>query len=1207
MFSHLPVSINRILAYLTIFLSVASLIPISGTGAQSPTAGATTGRVFEGNLLPLPGVRVTVINEQNGNPHTTITDSSGTYQVQFLTPGTYRITASKQGFSDSTVRVVVPLGSIQVIKPPDITLKPSTVSTVSVIPDPQGPEAGSRVDTIDATRSANFTLVQIESLPLGGSTAMRTFDDLAFLAPGVAPPPQAIGTSVGPGVGPGVGTSGQFSVNGMRSRSNNFTIDGSDNNDEDIGVRRQGFASIVPQSVESVQELRIITLLPEPQFGRSASAQVDAVSRSGGTNFHLMLYGFFTNSALKARDVFDLTGGPLNFPITRSNGTPVLVEGVPEAPSNPVEGENKYTRGQYGIVIGGPVVKDKLFFFGSVERQKLDANRESHFAVPTVAERGLSLAGGELTGDQGIIRGGFFGGPTSLIGDAFFSLFPFPNNPRGPYGANTYTEVLPANAKGWVFSGKLDRPNIQAFGRQHSLTGRYNFTDDNAVIPVTGGALFSSLRALVRTQNLSFFFDSQISSRLANQFRTSYGRTSLRFIDVPNANLLPSKILPKQPFLLNRPLLRNVTRPGLKQAEYITLPEGGGPDDCKNPSTTEGCIGLLGQLVVSGYSPVGVDVLNFSQQRANNVIQFADTLIYNWGIHKLTAGFDLRRIQLNSQLDRNFRPLAVFSGSSNPAFRSRSGIPLPSELQGRDFVSVGAPIGFTQTLALIPDSTIGLRSWQNGIFLSDQIHVRPNLTLTLGARYDLSTVPQEATNRIEKTFTDQQVGLFIANEKRMTGRSGLEQFLAGREKIYEGDHNNIAPYFALAWDPFGTGKTSIRAGFGIYYDQIPGAVVSQSRTVFPSFLTLNLAGIPSGSGTNPRNLGLDFLNPFQRAQSGTLNTFKPDEGSAAQVIAGLNQFLKGDFARPDFVLPIADLVTPYSEHWGLTIEREINPNTTLSAAYVGTRGVHLLRFATPNLGPNIVPDVQKAPAKIAEPIIQGESVNLNRPFPGLGSFTAIVSDANSIYHSLQVQLNQRLSHGLIITTAYTWSHAIDEVSELFDLAGARALPQNSLDRAAERSDANFDVRHRLVYSIVWSLPGFKNRRFLGGWQVASIGTFQTGQPYSVYSFYDVNQDGNLSDRVNPDGSLPGRAGRNLFRAPGLATVDLALNKTFKFSERQGLEFRTEVFNFFNRSNFGIPVNELRFGGLGDQPLREQIFGDTRVPARTVQVALKYRF
>jgi hypothetical protein len=212
--------------------------------------------------------------------------------------------------------------------------------------------------------------------------------------------------------------------------------------------------------------------------------------------------------------------------------------------------------------------------------------------------------------------------------------------------------------------------------------------------------------------------------------------------------------------------------------------------------------------------------------------------------------------------------------------------------------------------------------------------------------------------------------------------------------------------------------------------------------------------------------------------------------------------------------------------------------------------------------------------------------------------------------------------------AYTWSHAIDEVSDIFDLAGAQGLPQNSRDRRAERASANFDIRHRLAGSFVWDLPGFRRKGWLGGWQVAGIFTFQTGQPFTVNSAIDVNLDGNLTDRLHSlegirkvdRGALryefpqtlaelerliasPGRdgsVGRNVFLAPGVANLDLALSKVFQISDQRGLEWRFEVFNLANRPHFGIPVRELFAAALG-RSVR------TTLPARTIQIALRWRF
>ncbi|MCI0421045.1 MAG: carboxypeptidase regulatory-like domain-containing protein [Acidobacteria bacterium] len=1246
-------------------------LTLTDTQAQTVTSGAIRGNVYEfGTRTPILGATVTVTNRETGLVRSALTDASGEYFIKMLPVGLYTVSGSMQGYElvpTSTTRIPVRIMDPSIVTPPPIELRkvvvqagtptqptpvqPTPVQPTRTQPTPAQPtgtqpagqpvdvsESEQLVNTTNASRTQHFDSRQLLVLPLPG---IRTFDDLAFLAAGVVPPPLAIGNVVGPGVGPGVGTSGQFAVNGIRSRANNFTIDGSDNNDEDIGVRRQGFTSLVPQSIESMQAVQITTLLPEPQVGRNMGGQINAVSRSGGTDFHGTFYGFLTDKRLKARDTFDLTGGPATFPLTRaSDGAPVrigrltsagqLVDLTQLAPANPVNGESPYTRGQYGVVLGGPIVKDWTHFFFSVERQDINASRESHFAVPTIAQRGLFAAGDRgLTDNMG---NSVF--PTSVTGNAFLSLYPFPNNPGGPYGPATFTQILPASADGNIFSIKLDQ-NINAFGSKHVLSGRYNFTDDDTILPVTGEALFSTLRALVRTQNLSLLFDSPLSARAANQFRLSYGRTSLKFEEVRNPVLLPGGRNLTDPreraFLLNAPYIYNTSLPS---GPLFQIVEG---------FETESSTGPLGQVVVTGYSSIGVDVFNFPQQRTNNTYQLADTFIYDISNHRITTGLDIRWTQLNSFLDRNFRPQAVFNGAQDVEnYQGVSSINPGGFYFGRDYLAVGAPTGFFQTFSSgVPDSTIGLRYWQNNLFFTDQIRVRPNFTLTLGLRYELNTVPREVNRRIESTFNSPEVQRYIAFEKQLTGStfgkpvSGFETFLSSRFKIYQTDANDLAPHVAFAWDPFKTGKTSIRAGYGIYYDQILGAVISQSRNVFPTFLTVNFGGFNPNCVSDPVSCTQNIQALFHRlvaqnpssvfARPGTLNQYNGLFGDPVQAIFA-STFLTNVTTGAGFILPNAHLETPYSQHWGLTVEREFGRDFLFSVAYVGTKGTHLLRSATPNLGPSTIALIGSifserpfpASPNLLFPAFFGINVPPNgsatefgfRPFPLSGSFASIESDANSNYHALQVQLNKRFANSVQFTTAYTWSHTIDEVSDLFDLAGTPALPQNSFDRGAERGDSNFDVRHRFAYSLIWDLPGFSRRDFLGGWQVASTGAFQTAQPYSVLFCCDINRDGNATDRISflsASGADPGSAPRNTFRAQGTAVANLAVNKIFAFGEDNKLEVRSEFFNLFNRAHYGIPVNRLFFGNLTTEPLTQKNYVDTRIPARTIQFGLKYSF
>jgi carboxypeptidase family protein len=1252
--------------------------------AQTQNTGAIQGRVFEaGTLDPLPTVIVTVTHEEIGLERTTVSNDQGIYYVGILPAGRYRITAQKQGYENdvdpgnsvinnflihitNTERADQPppiiLRKIGAPAPPPVTPPPATQPQPSRPPaaqpsTPAPPRQASTANESDvalltnnsnATRGGNFDERFLLSLPLPG---VRSFDDLAFLVPGVAPPPLSIGTNVGPGIGPGVGTTGQFSVNGLRSRSNNFTIDGSDNNDEDVGVRRQGFTSLVPQSIESLQEFQISTLLPEPQYGRNMGAQVNAVSRSGGGGYHGTLYGFLTDSRLRTRDPFEYKPAGTRSPVS-ADGGPVLLDNAPLTVPDFKAGKNPFTRTQYGAVFGGPLSRNTHFFV-SVERQDINASRTAHFAVPTVADRGLFG-----TGDEGIIVNGSRAFSTSLTGNAFTSLFPFPNNGSGPYRGNTYTEVLPASADGTIFSGKLDH-NLKAFGKDHTLTARYNFTDDDTILPVTNEAIFSSLRALVRTQNFALSFNSALSSRLANQFRFSFGRTNLKFEEVRNPFLIQSASLPEVPFLLNARLLFNASLPG--NAAFLSVP---GFDSERGfgaiPGLASTGTGPLGQVEVSGFSTIGVDVFNFPQGRTNNLFQYADTLIFNLNRHRITAGIDIRRSQLDSFLDRNFRPLAVFSGAVDIAglaipdgsrlpelIGGKGGTPfcVPEACfyTGRDYLAAGAATGFFQSLTNgVLDSNIRLRYWQNNFFLGDQIRFGNRFTLSVGVRYELNTVPTEVDRRIESTFTSPEVKMFADLERSPSvligapAVSGLEQFLDGRTQIFRPDKNNVAPYIGFAWDPFGNGKSSIRGGYGIYYDQILGAVISQSRNVFPSFSTINLGGFNTSFNVADPSGSVLLPHPFVPANPatlfavpGTLNRLDPSRAGTPVTAVLAAALLTNLAAGPGFVLPSNDLVTPYAQHWALTLEHQFSRDFLASAAYVGTKGVHLLRFATPNLGPNAIPIVTGITAQPVSsdfpnfrfPVLSGISLppNVNaaslRPFPLLGSFTSIESDANSTYHSLQLQLTKRFSRGIQFTTAYTWSHTIDEVSDIFDLAGARALPQNSLSRRAEHESASFDVRYRFVYSLIWDLPIFEQSKVFGGWQLASIGSFQTGQPYSVLFCCDVNLDGNLTDRVEPDPTADGplryvtTASRNTYRAPGVTKVDLAVNKHFRFTERHKLEFRTEFFNVFNAANYGIPVHQVFFGGYTFEPSvkNNNLFTDTRVPMRTIQLALKYSF
>ena len=1248
-------------------LLIYLLAAVEVARAQDTVTGAFEGTVTDTQTgTPLAGATVEITNQQTGLTVTLRTDSRGVFYQGLLAPAIYRIRVSLTGYIPQEVLqrlqitragevVPVPVG-LEPVGPGGATTSPmpaaaATPPPAATVLGVEETEIRAQLTAKDGRRSGSFSDEEVTTLPLGLPTLLRSFDQLALLLPGVAPPPQTLGSVVGPGVGAGVGSAGQFAVNGLRSRANNFTVDGSDNNDEDIGVRRQGFVALVPQPVESIQEYQVITLLAPAQFGRNIGAQVNAVSKSGGNQTHGTLYGFFNSSQLNARNAFDTAFGNARTPLRTTTNQAVLLEGQPVFVQNQSGGEDSYTFGQAGFVLGGPLRRNRVFYFLSAEGARTLASQEASFAVPTIEQRGIFRSGA-----TGIVRDPFTGAlltddftgdptvsiPASRFGSALFNLFPFPNNPQGVYGVNTFTQLLPADAQGKILSAKIDG-NFRYKGRQQTVTERYNFTDDNRIIPVTGGALFSALRPRVRTQNSSFYLNSELSApqsahSLFNQVRLSYGRTRLAFDEVRDPFLVPSTRLPNAPFFLNAPLAVNGTTPpapGQLNTGPVTF--------FRDPSvpTVEDDIGPLGQVIVAGFSPVGVDVFNFPQRRVNNTYQVADELTWRRGRHTFVFGTDMRRSELNSELPRNARPLATFNGGPRlilmdeglptEHFRPPNSDDLNPLIRPEDLAALGAASNFYLTLNTTPNDRIGLRYYQLNFYGQDAWQIRPALTLAYGLRYEYNTPVREVNRGIEQTF----------NSPALQFAPGLRQFIEGRTSIYDPDRNNFAPRVSLAYafNPFGgERRTVVRGGYGVFYDQILGAVASQSRNVFPTFIPLNFGG-----GVNAVNEGaspLSFFNPatvliFTAADA--LPLVSPDTSNRLNpqvTLPLLFNLISTRFPNAlGATLPARRLATPAAQHYTLTVEQQLGANLTVSAAYVGTRGRNLLRFTTPNLGPGAT--VVPASFHVLErdfliPEASGQVRPPVRPVASLGTINRFETTAASRYDALQLQLRGRFRRGLQYQASYTLSKATDDVSDVFDLAGAHALPQNSLTLAGERGPANFDARHRVTYQFIYDLPqpeggGRARRALLGGWQLAGTGRFQTGQPFTVNSIFDVNLDGNLTDRPNTtqglvqtgDGRQPlhltaeptsllapvgqdGRVGRNTFRAGSVLELDLAVLKRFALTGRQGLTIRADIFNFIDRANYGIPVRFLEAPGFGHAT-------STVTPGRRIQFALKYSF
>jgi hypothetical protein len=1259
-------SFNAITVPFVIFVTTLFLMPSAAT-AQDTVTGAFEGKVFSSiNGTYIGGAAVVITSESTGVAHTLTADSNGRFYQGLLAPGWYQIRVTFAGFKSRLLRREIKVSATGEVVPVPVALDPEPPGAPPSVPTLEpADDIRVEINTADARRDASFKTEELERLPLGGTTATRSFDELALLAPGVAPPPQTIGDVAGPGVGPGVGSAGQFAVNGLRSRANNFTVDGSDNNDEDIGVRRQGFVALTPQPIESVQEFQIITLLAPAQFGRNIGGQVNAVSKAGGKETHGSVYGFFNSNRLSARNFFDTTNGSETSQLRTAAGQPVMLDGNPLPVTNQSGGEDPFTFLQGGATFGGPIVKERTFYFLSGEYEKINASQEESFTVPTVEERGPFG-----TGATGIFRDPFLplsdpnsrisAVPNEQIGAGLNSLFPFPNNTAGIYGANTFTQVLPASGRGAILSGRLDH-NFPFFGRPQSLTARYNFTDDKKDIPSVGEAIFASVRSKIRTHNLSVFLNSRLNEPasdkpLLNQFRFSVGRTHLRFNEIRDTQfLVPSSSFPNDPFYLNAPVRLNLTMPfaaGVANAGPVTFRSSFRQLGSPALTTAEELFGgPLGEVQVAGFSTLGTDVYNFPQDRTNTTLQFADEVTWRARNHSAVFGADIRRSDLDSDLPRLSRPLVTFNGvprlvqpqaGVSCANGTLSGFCLPSAndpnpiVRPIDLLGLGAATNFLLSLNVDrPDSRAKLRFYQFNFYAQDTWRVKPNLSLAYGLRYEYNSPVNEVNGLIENTFTDPRLALV----------PGLTRLIKGRTNLYEPDKNNFAPRIGVAYTamPFGNQRVSVlRAGYGLFYDQILGAVANQSRNVFPSFVTFNFAALNFTGST-----ALQFINPLATTYNTNSGVMVPllQPGSTNVLNPNLpfSEFI--GFANANFpnaitsTLPAQDLEMPMAHHYDVTFEQQLNRNFTASVAYVGTSGRKLLRFTTPNLGPSLIatptqsfPITYTLDDRSNLPVILALGVlrSPNRPDRSVGSVNIFATNASSNYNSLQTELRGRFVNRFELRMSYTLSKTTDEVSDVFDLAGAYALPQDSSDLKAERGPANFDVRHRLAYEFIYQFPKLESNSFLNvltdQLQIATTGKYHSGQPFTVNSIIDVNLDGNLTDRLNTtdgiaatgDRSQPirlttnnpfsllapfghnGQVKRNSFRAGSVLELDLSIIKQFSLGRAQHLSLRTDIFNFINRANFGVPVRLLESTGFGKAT-------STVTPARRVQLAIKYEF
>jgi len=1164
---------------------VGMLATLSMTAAWAQT-GSIQGIVKDNSGAVIQGADVIVRNIETNAHRSVSTSSTGVYSVPNLPVGHYEITAKKDSFKvyhlgDIELTVAQTLGV-------DISLEPGMVSEEVMV------------------RASDVPAVDLESAQVSNLVDSRTITDLPLLTRD----PYSL-VLLSPGTIQSNSTLGGFSVNGARERNNNFLLDGSDNNDTSVPGIPGGLASLNPDATE---EFRVITNNFMPEYGRNNGAIVDVVTKSGSNDWHGGARWFGRYNALGARDYFNHNLDPI---------------------TGNMEAQNPYVRNQFGFNVGGPVVKNKTFFFVDGEWQRFRTTLTNKSTVPNAAFKSMLNGGtfgytdydpydcapGTAPCTLPIQAGGAnsaFGLGISPTIKQILNLYPDPNGPAVDQfrGSLFYPSTSKQDAHN--LTAKLD----QHLGDRHLLSvhAAYDqYSDPNPFhddfLPGLGASASQSHVLLVGTS-----LTSTLSPRLVNQVKIGFNKND-------------------NPFNCG----------GLSTLNVGATDQYGRSRDFSLPDVAGfGCLALFDSN---------------GQWRKTGTWSWGDSLSWVRGAHTVKLGGDFRWVYengFNSFTSRSLVTLAPFSNfgvstiMANPNLPpcdpfNPAGPPNPADpFQNCGTDQNGNPDFVFQDMAntllgvmdteqqsqffdtsgnRTPNDLRRFRQHEYDFFVQDSWKVRSNLTLSFGIRYQFNGVPFEVNNSLSNLFENASGPAPDALNPLTTPGcdptlptcSGFTFTNVGPgtgHLLYDNNFNNFEPRLGFAWDPFRDGKTSVRAAFGIFHDRVFG----------------NLFG---NATSNPPFQQTPFTEPFDQ----------PENVSLPTTVATSRYTVDGAGFFPTTIAKHFPL--PYTSSWNFGIQRELRRDLVVDVNYVGNRGFHEFRVVDGN---------PPQPALVAANLAGGTPAsaltfsNLWFGGPGVTSvynsafFSAALNQTtgNSWYHGLQANLTKRFSKGFQFQAAYTYSHAIDDAADPL-VAGEktnRSFPRDSFELFNERGNSGFDMRHRLVLNYAWDLPVGKGRgyltsgflgRVLEGWQWAGITTIQSGHPFDLFGNRDSEHTG-LSARLDLTGdpSLPsghpknetgvnyaafslapyGQAGnvsKNRYFGPGYNNWDMVMSKDTAIGERVHLQFRTEVFNVFNRTQFDQPGNLLQDQGTFGFSTQTISRADGTTSARQMQFGLKLQF
>jgi hypothetical protein len=1101
-------------------------------------------------------VQITATNTETHIAKTVTSLEDGSYELLNLPVGTYTVSATKQGFKTyKSSSFTVTVN--QVLGLP-IKLEVGNVSeTVEVKAN------AVQVETTNTQQGTVINSQQITDLPLIG----RNFTQLEQLAPGVMSASDRMGT---------------FAVNGSQTQQSSYTVNGTDSNDIALNT-----PMILP-SPDAIQEFNLITSTINPEYGRNSGGIVNALIKNGTNQFHGNIFDFYRDTFLNTHNFFAFT-------------TPIFHQNV------------------FGGTVGGPIFKDKTFFFLSYQgiRNRTSITEPTQTVFSSDQRNGIFTdvpgctpspvtpckSPFPMTGEDGIVR------PKGTLYSVLFPTGHIPAVDLNPLAVSLMNKFVPlsnvaGNGFSWnpVNTSKADQGIARV---DHNLSQNnqiwgvaiINHNPTTAAAPFTGSTLPGFDEVDQReAKEFTIAWNHTFSTSTLNEARLGYARFNFDAVE------------PAKP----------------------ALPSSFGFTGVVPENTAGAGMPVIG---VTGFFTLGFSA-NGPQPRKDQNYQFTDNFSKVVGKHTLKFGFDARRFQVDNPFFGNNDGNFTFGGSGT----------FTTQDPGADFL-LGMPDQYLQGAG----GVINARAYEYYGYGQDSWKVRNNLTLNYGMGYQIDT-PYNNNQFGGKAFNcfiiGQQSTVFPSAPPGLDfpGDPGCTK--SGTTIHY----GHIAPRFGFAWSPgFGgkwTGadrsKFAIRGGFGVYFNRFEEETALQNLGAPPYGISSLGAADQGGSPT--------FATPFNDI-TGNPSLSEPNKFP-------FNSFPKPGDPSVDFSIfePFSistispSQSTPYAMNFNLNIQREFPGNTVMTVGYVGSLGRHLYRAFEGNTITRA-----GAAACAANPVCVGNRVIQHIVFPThslapgdiFGSVGVEATDGTSNYSALQININKGMTHGLQLITSYTWSHAIDNGSG-FENSSFGNRGTNILVPSLNVGDSGNDARQRLVLGYVYLVPNLHHMvsalpdRIFGGWKFSGITTFQGGFPVNpndtgfrsltcdALSFYGCPDNPNqlvssiqtLNIRsttsfkpgkqdyfFNPADfgrqaiGTYGNSGRDSVHGPGIMNTDFALLKDTKIRENMNFEMGLEAYNLFNHTNFCTATSCVNMNTASSNFGRVTAAG----PGRLVQLRAKWSF